>query len=736
MMCDPAAIDWQDISGALAQIGKPALPQLEKLASDPSTPQLDRIKATIQRMPPADPMAYAKSLAGERDRGVRTQALWRLMKTNDVNVLPAMAELMRPPGVDTSAGAAPAEWVKRTFAEKATPVLLPMLSDPDLSVRQFALMSISGPVPDDALPVLQRLANDPSSGSWAIDVLGRGGAPAASVLVDVLATSKDSQAPYYASLALAKMPAEAKLPQLEKISAVAKSADARRAEFATTVLVTMRPQANDVLASLLNSGPPAVRIAILKSIDGSDPSLIDPICAAMRDPKQEIRGEAAEALKRCGDAGFEAAIKLLRDENKDARLAAAQVLAARRNDPRAGKAIVAAMQQASADEKYQLLNRLAELRAPYGAELCQQLMNDPDPKMCLVGVRMIQHFVISTPGPLYKLIALSRSEPDQQIRDAALNELSGLPSTMTNNGAAAMAFQSDLLPALVKDATDAAADRRASAMAALGLLGGEKSDVLKLIAARLDDEDQTVRTEAAATLTRFAGQQRTSQYAVQVSEGAEAALASALRSKYPEVREAAAQAVAQGHIEAALPVIKSMQSDANPDVQATGDLLAAKLGHPVGAAPATLAPLLHDTRPWARDAAAKALAEHQTQPQASNLLVAAIGDVDQNAQKAALTALIARYDTQLAPPGVNREAKMMELAQPVYKAVGDARAKALQDLGKLGAAGGPVVPLLMDSLNSPPTPENLPYRKAAATALQQIFGAIVAQPSPPPNSRP
>jgi hypothetical protein len=79
---------------------------------------------------------------------------------------------------------------------------------------------------------------------------------------------------------------------------------------------------------------------------------------------------------------------------------------------------------------------------------------------------------------------------------------------------------------------------------------------------------------------------------------------------------------------------------------------------------------------------------------------------------------------------------MMELAQPVYKAVGDARAKALQDLGKLGAAGGPVVPLLMDSLNSPPTPENQPYRKAAATALQQIFGAIVAQPSPPPNSRP
>src|SRR5262249_6331349 len=139
--------------------------------------------------------------------------------------------------------------------------------------------SISGSPPVEALPIIKQLASDPSTLSSAIDLLGHGGREAAAILADLIATSKDQQGPYYAGMALAKMPADAKLPQLQKISTAAASNDLQRAEPAANVLITMRPQANEVLASLLGKGPAQIRVAVLKGLDTPDAAQIDLICA-------------------------------------------------------------------------------------------------------------------------------------------------------------------------------------------------------------------------------------------------------------------------------------------------------------------------------------------------------------------------------------------------------------------------------------------------------------------------
>ncbi|MGK0362470.1 MAG: HEAT repeat protein [Bradymonadia bacterium] len=359
------------------------------------------------------------------------------------------------------------------------------------------------------------------------------------------------------------------------------------------------------------------------------------LTAALRDSSAAVRAAAADAVGWTGDpAAVDALIAQLDDASSDARAAAARALS--RIGPVAKRAVgTLAKHVREADTQVSIWSRYALTRLdpehedslkPLMTILGEPLLREAMHAQALEILQGWMHGRETQLAPA--LIAL--------LKEAAPGSEDELRWLALQISRVAGGDLKQLLPELVRAASDPAHPIRAAAMDALGALGAQAQGAGATVKAALGDADETVRAAAA----RAYG-------AVEDGGDAVKTLSLKLLDKSHGVRAAALEGLRSlgDAAKAALPDVQAALKDASQSVRAAAAETLATLSDPERAAAllADLQPLLKDASTTVRAAAARAYGKTASllgdASEAAKVLAAAVGDDTESVTLAALDGL-------------------------------------------------------------------------------------------------
>ncbi|MGH8901293.1 MAG: HEAT repeat domain-containing protein [Egibacteraceae bacterium] len=394
-------------------------------------------------------------LLGHPEVDIRTEAALALGELGDHRAVDPLLELLcGPPPVSWPKSWQQAGWLLRRFGEqRAFPILLERLSDPDAKVRQAATSALEGLGDERSVDPLLELLDDANADVRWVAVYGLahvGDDRAADPLLKLLDDPQDSV----------------------------------RWGAAFTMHELSDERSVDPLLELLNDPVFHVRQLAVYALGAvGDERVVEPLLGLLNDTNAIVRHRAAQAL---GELGDKRAIRPLLESLDDAepvvRWAAAQALGTL-GDKRAVEPLLELL-EADAQIREGVAEALGKLGARRAVEPLLDWLGDPDPDVRLA--------VVKAAGKLgdsrERAALLDRLDhPDELVRSAAARALGKLGDT-------------EAVEPLLARLDDADVDMRAAVAEALGRLGDHRA--VELLVQRLDDQAD-VRRAAAAALGRL-----------------------------------------------------------------------------------------------------------------------------------------------------------------------------------------------------------------------------------------
>ena len=359
------------------------------------------------------------------------------------------------------------------------------------------------------------------------------------------------------------------------------------------------------------------------------------LSAALKDTSAQVRAAAADAVGWTGDpAAVDALIAQLDDASGDARAAAARALS--RIGPPAKRAVATlAKHVREADTQASIWSRYALTRLDPDHEDSLKpvimLLSDPNMRGALhaQALEILRGWMEGRETQLAPaLIAL--------LKEAAPGSEDELRWLALQISRVAGGDLKQVVPELVRAATDPAHPIRAAAIEAIGALGTQAKSAGTTVKAALGDADETVRAAAARAYS-----------AVEDGGDAVKTLSLKLLDKSEGVRTAALEGL-RGFGDAAktaLPDVQAALKDASDSVRAAAVETLAALSDPDRAAAllTDLQPLLKDASTSVRAAAARAYGQTASllgdATEAAKVLAAVVGDDTESVTVAVLDGL-------------------------------------------------------------------------------------------------
>jgi HEAT repeat protein len=323
---------------------------------------------------------------------VRRAAIESLAFFDDPRVVPTLTEALdqrQPSGVRAAAAAA----LVRLDDTVAVDALARALRDSEAWVRYVALRSLGSMGDRGVAPrVLETLRSDPAPHVRlaAIDVLGRLGPPEAWDVLEPLAQSSDSDIGGAAIVALGHLD---------------------------------RPEALSALEGFLRAPQPWQRVAAVTATsqrsDVQVARLLQWVAAA--DDEQDVVGAAIQGLariaRRPGAQGTEAAQALValtaEPLRREAAIRALGELPARRIAD-----VASGLRDPSSEVRCASVEALGRMQQADASRALEAALDDGHPGVRLAAIRALKS--LGTRGPQKKLMALARTDPDAEVRRAAM----------------------------------------------------------------------------------------------------------------------------------------------------------------------------------------------------------------------------------------------------------------------------------------------------------------------------
>ena len=168
--------------------------------------------------------------------------------------------------------------------------------------------------------------------------------------------------------------------------------------------------------------PNARRVALLALADLGDPDLVPSFIAALRgDASPDVREQAAQVLGEWErDDVVQALAAALNDTEETVREAAARSLSELK-DPRSAYILLPWAERPEPFVREAVLRSLRELRCPEAFAVADHALSDSAPALRLEAIAVLGW--LKDPRALPSLAALSASDPDAQVRHAAVGAL-------------------------------------------------------------------------------------------------------------------------------------------------------------------------------------------------------------------------------------------------------------------------------------------------------------------------
>jgi HEAT repeat protein len=328
----------------------------------------------------------------DESEAVRRAAMESLAFFEDPRVVPTLVEALdqRQPSTVRAAAAAA---LTRTDHDVAVDALARALRDPDAWVRFVALRSLGSLSDGGAVPaVLETLRTDPAPHVRlaAIDALGRLGPAEAWEVLEPLARSSDSDMGSAAIVALGHLD---------------------------------RPEARSALEGFLRAAEPWQRVAAVTATsqrsDAQAARTLQWVAAA--DDEHDVVQAAIHGLariaRRPGPEGAEAAQALVALTAEPLRRAAAiealSLLPARRIAD-----VASGLRDTSLEVRRGSVEALGRMQQAEASRALETALDDRHPGVRLAAIRALKS--LGTRDPQKKLMTLARTDPDTEVRRAAM----------------------------------------------------------------------------------------------------------------------------------------------------------------------------------------------------------------------------------------------------------------------------------------------------------------------------
>jgi len=585
----------------------------------------------------------------------------------------------------------------RLGGELAVATLLPVLGE-GLPAARIAATALGwvGPSASPAVPALVEALTDASrhkrlAAAEALGSIGPAAGSAAAALVRALA---DAEAPVAraAEESLARIGEPAVVPLVEALS----DGDARVRVASASALGRMGDHAASAVLALVS---------------------------ALHDPDPELREAAAEALASIGPSAADAVPALARAQaDADYRVDRAATRALGAMGAPAVPALMAILAGGRGDSLWDVNEALARIGEPAVASLIAALEARP------VGGahrNRISSALGAIGGPAVPELARLLSDPRAGVRTDAARALCGALWTV------GLRIDAPPVAEAVKALTDAGEYVRACNVAALGGAAPLSGDVIRAVAARLNDRDLQVRWQAASALERLGS----------AAAPAVPALVEALPRGCKHVHSGIIDALASiGR--AAVPALVQVLGSESELLCVDAAQALGRMGETALPAAPSLVRALTDERARVRFAAAVALrqiepaevgnladglrssGEPVRAPAVLDLMV--VGDRGVDAVSLALD----HWQQKVSPEAIRA---LVDIGGPAVPALLEAlrdgncrvRRAAAEVLARFGGAAEPAVPALAEALTDP----DGRVRRAAAKALRRA-GAPAAAAMP------
>jgi HEAT repeat protein len=359
--------------------------------------------------------------AQDGDERVRTESQRTLDRLGDA----ALAELMEALGDtrDAVRGIAAAELAQLgPAARPATPVLLRLLKDQDRSVQRQAREALDhiGLDRDTATPVLRQLLDDETRELrfWAAEMLAGFDSASADQAIPILLQGVESDNPVHdravraltrlGSLAVPALLRAAQHPKAELRSGAVEALGAVRA-----------PEVPPALFAALMDPDNLVRQQAAYGLERSGPDIIPADRAALRDPEDSVRITTLELLAKLGRAAQSErgeVLAALKDSSDGVRKAAVAALVQISPDdlPALVDAAVQTLRKGSSADRLEALRRLELFgtRAAVALPALMSALEDPDPHVRAAAADAVGEVGAAAPEAV---TALARGLKDKDV---------------------------------------------------------------------------------------------------------------------------------------------------------------------------------------------------------------------------------------------------------------------------------------------------------------------------------
>lgn len=381
---------------ALARVGKPAVPLLAGVLSDPDASVRLQAVTALGRIGPDAVEAVILAFKDD-DAEVRQEAARVLgsMDKNDKGVVPALIKAMRDPAPAVRGQASMALQALRPDAQAVLAELTPLLDDRNLDVRLAGIRFLGefGPLAVSRLAVLLK---DPEPAIWR---------EASSTLEKVSAPEK--------------VLFPALVPLLTDENATTR-------QNAVNILWRCGAPAVPHLLRALKDPAPTVRLAAVRSLDKgtADTKVIFPaLVQALGDEHPAVRGSAASTLGRFGTPALPHLAEALKDRDFGVRQYAVLALPGLQSAP---KEVLPLLEQARKDEVARVRQSAAFALASFGLPAVPhliELLGDSDEGVWKQAVESLKDMRAKTDG-LVKLLGEAVKHPNFSVRRGAAYALS------------------------------------------------------------------------------------------------------------------------------------------------------------------------------------------------------------------------------------------------------------------------------------------------------------------------
>ncbi|MBP8131498.1 MAG: HEAT repeat domain-containing protein, partial [Candidatus Hydrogenedentes bacterium] len=395
------------------------------------------------------------------------------------------------------AGVAASLGVMRDAA--AVPLIVPLLSDPDLNVAKAAAGALGRIGAQEAVQALSEAAKTAPAPLQAAVLEGLLAAGERMVA----AGEQHEAASLYQELAAGEYPAQVRMgawrgrayAQPDQTSAWVFAAllgeeDIFRGLAAQVVAETTGEEVTRFYAEGLSRLPAAGQVALLRGLaDRGDAVARPAVVKAMESADPEVRLAAVAALGALGNAdNVPLLVDLLASSDAALSEAARVSLTVLRGDA-ADNAIAAVLPETAPEVRARLLALLAARRAAQTVPLAVAGLEDADLAVRVAALEVIADNGNADQAPAVVAVVLNASESDEQ--SAALKTLNRLASR----------YGDGVLPVVLGAMNGASAETRATLLGTVALVRGPKA--LETVLAALDDTDAQVVSKALNLLSNW-----------------------------------------------------------------------------------------------------------------------------------------------------------------------------------------------------------------------------------------